>query len=245
MDDPQYFSFERKGWYSYIKDQVGTITKVYKHETKQMVNSKTFDTFGNLVNQTGSSAGNLGFQSKYYDQESGLNYFYHRYYSPSTGRFASIDPLELSCDLNLYSFVRNNPITSIDPLCLICIPWPKESTKWYFEKYPHDKINFSLDISGFNPSKTVFCNWKKTSFGYKERLARTRKLCIEYICGFWNTYFKYGEWKVERKDDVYDVELITTVGWGWSSSDITKMGKVCCQNPWPPFNIKCKTTKNH
>ncbi|MCK4942696.1 MAG: hypothetical protein KAS65_03920, partial [Candidatus Aminicenantes bacterium] len=86
VDDPQYFSFERKGWYSYIKDQVGTITKVYKHETKQMVDTRTYDTFGNLINQTGSSNGNLGFQSKYFDQESGLNYYYHRYYYPQTGR---------------------------------------------------------------------------------------------------------------------------------------------------------------
>ena len=69
-DDPQYFSPERKGWYSYIKDQVGTIVQTYKHETKQVVNTKTYDTFGNLINQTGSSTGNLGFQSKYYDKES-------------------------------------------------------------------------------------------------------------------------------------------------------------------------------
>jgi RHS repeat-associated protein len=129
VDDPQYFSFERKGWYSYIKDQVGTITKVYKHETKQMINTRTYDTFGNIVNQTGSTSGNLGFQSKYYDQESGLNYYYHRYYNPSIGRFINEDPIGLSGGLNLYGFLNNNSITWIDPYGLL------EKDKFYWNKF--------------------------------------------------------------------------------------------------------------
>jgi len=114
VDDPQYFSFERKGWYSYIKDQVGTINKVYKHETKQMVDIRTSDTFGNLINQTGSSTGNLGFQSKYFDQESGLNYYFHRYYSSSIGRFINEDPIGLFGGLNLFLITINNPVNYID-----------------------------------------------------------------------------------------------------------------------------------
>lgn len=114
LDDPQYFSFERKGWYSYIKDQVGTITKVYKHETKQMVNTCTYDVFGNVINQTGSSSGNLGFQSKYFDQESGLNYYYHRYYYPSIGRFINEDPIGFVGGLNLFLITINNPLNYID-----------------------------------------------------------------------------------------------------------------------------------
>jgi RHS repeat-associated protein len=130
VDDPQYFSFERKGWYSYIKDQVGTITKVYKHETKQMVNTRTYDTFGNIINQIGSSTGNLGFQSKYFDQESGLNYYYHRYCNPSIGRFINEDPIGFNGGLNLYLSVENNPINSVDffGLKIICKP---KSNAWY------------------------------------------------------------------------------------------------------------------
>ncbi len=96
-------------------DQVGTITKVYKHETKQMVNTRTYDVFGNIVNQTGSSSGNLGFQSKYFDQESGLNYYYHRYYYPSIGRFINEDPIGFHGKENFYVFEGNNPVNFIDP----------------------------------------------------------------------------------------------------------------------------------
>jgi RHS repeat-associated protein len=96
-------------------DQVGTLIKVYKHETKQMVNTRTYDTFGKLVNQTGSSTGNLGFQSKYYDQESGLNYFYHRYYYPNIGRFINEDPIGFHGKENFYVFEKNCPENMIDP----------------------------------------------------------------------------------------------------------------------------------
>ena len=105
----------KQGWYSYIKDQVGTIYKVYSDYTQQMIDTRTHDVFGNMVNQTGSSTGNLGFHSKYYDQESGLNYFYHRYYNPVNGRFINEDPVGVNSGFNLYNFVYNNPINWIDP----------------------------------------------------------------------------------------------------------------------------------
>jgi len=112
------FDQYKQGWYSYIKDQVGTIHKVYSDNAQQMIDTRTYDVFGNIVNQTGSSTGNLGFHSKYYDQESGLNYFYHRYYNPVSGRFINEDPLRLNGGLNMYGFVHNNPITWLDPFGL-------------------------------------------------------------------------------------------------------------------------------
>ncbi|MEN8154350.1 MAG: RHS repeat-associated core domain-containing protein, partial [Acidobacteriota bacterium] len=54
------------------------------------------DVFGNVVSQTGNSTGNLGFQSKYFDEETGMNYYYHRYYKPDLGRFLNEDPIGLS-----------------------------------------------------------------------------------------------------------------------------------------------------
>ena len=76
-----------QGWYSYMRDQVGTVYRVYDHKNHQVADARTYDTFGNLVNQTGTTKTPLGFQGKYFDSESGLNYFYHRYYNPALGRF--------------------------------------------------------------------------------------------------------------------------------------------------------------
>lgn len=108
-----------QGWYGYIKDQVGTIYKVWDLSAKQIADNRTYDSFGNLVSQSGTTKTPLGFQGKYYDSESGLNYFYHRYYNPAIGRFTSEDPIGLNGGFNLNSFVGNSPTNYIDPKGLI------------------------------------------------------------------------------------------------------------------------------
>lgn len=121
-------------WCSYMKDQVGTIYKLYSLKTRSVVDNRTYDSFGNLVNQTGTTKTPLGFQGKFFDQESGLNYFYHRYYNPAIGRFTSEDPIGLKGGLNLSSFVGNNPINSIDPEGLInqmSVPWVPQNISDY------------------------------------------------------------------------------------------------------------------
>ncbi len=56
------------------------------------------------------------------DAESGLDNFGARYYGSSLGRFMQTDPIWVKADrmldpqrLNLYSYVRNNPLTLTDP----------------------------------------------------------------------------------------------------------------------------------
>jgi RHS repeat-associated protein len=62
------------------------------------------------------------FTSKERDGETGLDYFLARYYSSMQGRFTSVDPIFISRKrlldpqaINLYAYVRNNPLSYIDP----------------------------------------------------------------------------------------------------------------------------------
>jgi RHS repeat-associated protein len=57
----------------------------------------------------------LGLKRK--DEETGLHYNRHRYYSPYVGRFISKDPIGLLGGLNAYAYAPN-PIQWIDPLGL-------------------------------------------------------------------------------------------------------------------------------
>jgi len=114
-----FFDQSKQGWYTYIRDQVWTIYKVYSDYTNQMIDTRAYDTFGNLINRSGTSLGNHGFHSKYFDQESDLCYFFHRYYNPSFGRFINEDPIGFEGGMNFYSFVNNNPIKWIDPYGLV------------------------------------------------------------------------------------------------------------------------------
>jgi len=51
------------------------------------------------------------------DDETGLYYYYRaRYYDPAVGRFVSEDPLAfVAGDTNLYRYVSNTPLNSVDP----------------------------------------------------------------------------------------------------------------------------------
>lgn len=48
-------------------------------------------------------------------------YYRARYYSPSFGRFISGDPIGLAGGLDIYAYVRGNPLSGIDPLGLFDI----------------------------------------------------------------------------------------------------------------------------
>jgi hypothetical protein len=49
------------------------------------------------------------------DEGNGLFYMRARYYDPEVGRFITKDPIGFAGGLNLYGYVANNPVNSIDP----------------------------------------------------------------------------------------------------------------------------------
>ena len=70
------------------------------------------------VNTNSSVVNNFRFAGQSYDEETGLHYNYHRYYSLKTGRYLTPDPIGLQGGINLYTYASNNPINRIDPLGL-------------------------------------------------------------------------------------------------------------------------------
>jgi len=74
--------------------------------------------FGELIRATGPMAklNPFMFSTKCYDWESGLYYYGHRYYNPSTGRWPSRDPIEEEGGNNLYASSANDLINAYDYL---------------------------------------------------------------------------------------------------------------------------------
>lgn len=62
--------------------------------------------------------------SKRVDTESGLVLFGKRYYSPSQGRWITLDPSGYQSGPNLYSYVNNSPLVHYDAMGLTASPYP-------------------------------------------------------------------------------------------------------------------------
>lgn len=81
----------------------------------------TYEPFG-FVSQTGSASTSSYKYTAREDDGTGLSYYRARYYSPRMGRFVSEDPIGfLGRDVNLYGYVRNNPVLLRDPMGLLTL----------------------------------------------------------------------------------------------------------------------------
>ena len=88
--------------------------------TGSAVASYEYDPFGKTILKSGASAdaNPFRFSSKYFDAETGLYYYGFRYYMPETGRWLSRDPIGENDGPAIYGYVRNNPVSGIDPFGL-------------------------------------------------------------------------------------------------------------------------------
>ena len=84
--------------------------------------SYSYDVFGAIRSQTGTSANYWLFTGEQRDVSEALYYLRARYYDPGTGRFLSQDPLGIG---HQYGYVQGNPVNALDPYGLFCIG-PKE-----------------------------------------------------------------------------------------------------------------------
>ena len=95
----------------------------------------------------------FGFQSKYYDTETALYYYGHRYYDPATGKWLSRDPKgETATEPNLLAFCRNDPVNGVDPLGLENIVVSGTDGGQFFSKDVSDEkaVTSYLDYAGIH-----------------------------------------------------------------------------------------------
>jgi RHS repeat-associated protein len=91
-----------------------------------VVDGYTYDVFGAIRAQSGSSDNYWLFTGEQREADFDLYYLRARYYDPETGRFLSQDPLfgrdRQTQTQNPYPYVMNNPLNLRDPygLCALC-----------------------------------------------------------------------------------------------------------------------------
>jgi len=102
------------------KDHLGSAS-LETNETGQVISYEEYHPFGTSAYRTAKSGTDLSlkcyrFTNKERDDETGLYYFGVRYYAAWLGRWTSSDPGDFVDGLNLYVYVRNNPVNGVDEL---------------------------------------------------------------------------------------------------------------------------------
>jgi len=110
--------------YRIISDHLGSPRLIINIADGTIAQQIDYDEFGNILNDTNPGFQPFGFAGGLYDQHTGLIRFGARDYDPQTGRWTSKDPILFQGDVvNLYTYVRNNPIIYIDPYGLLTFNW--------------------------------------------------------------------------------------------------------------------------
>ena len=105
----------------YLSDGLGS-TSDLRDESGDAVAGYTYDVFGAIRDQSGSSPNEFLFTGEQVDGTN-LQYLRARYYDAATGRFLSQDPLLGSLlnpvSQNRYPYVGSNPVNRLDPSGLV------------------------------------------------------------------------------------------------------------------------------
>ena len=111
------------GWtdYHFVKNLQGDVLEVYKVSDGSLAASYTYDSWGNILSQSGSlaSINPFRYRSYYYDTKTWFYYLQSRYYDPAIGRFLNADSFASTgqgiLGNNMFAYCSNNPISTYDP----------------------------------------------------------------------------------------------------------------------------------
>ncbi len=104
--------------YYFHNDHLGT-PQVLTDDAQTVAWKAVYTPFGQAVASIQTVENPFRFPGQYYDQETGLHYNYFRYYNPQTGRYITPDPIGLWGGVNLFAYVRGNPLRWVDSLGLV------------------------------------------------------------------------------------------------------------------------------
>jgi RHS repeat-associated protein len=100
--------------YFFSADQLSSIREV-TDTNGNVVSRFDYDLWGRQSQVSGTYKPDWGFAGTFLHQVSGLGLTRYRAYDPNLGRWLSRDPIGIKGGFNLYTYVRNKPITFVDP----------------------------------------------------------------------------------------------------------------------------------
>ena len=125
----------------YLQDGLGSISSL-SSSTGTLSNTYTYDSFGRSAASTGTLTNPFQYTAREFDPETGIYDYRARYYDPTVGRFLSEDPIKFKGGLDFYGYVRNDPVSRIDPTGRIHQAWGESP----FDGRLHDDPGAGLEV---------------------------------------------------------------------------------------------------
>jgi RHS repeat-associated protein len=152
-----YFpSYDGNGNVMSVTRQDGTLVSIYEYSPfGELLRAEQRDTIDPVA-----QSNPFKFSTKYTDDETGLSYYGHRYYSAALGRFINRDPISEAGGVNLYGFCGNNAVSrwdllgTLDPITVIGDPFaPNPDDPWSGSFNPNAPENVGRSFGG--PSSSL------------------------------------------------------------------------------------------
>ena len=111
---PDYLVDTNGNKYRLLSDHLGSLRLVVNAATGMVAEEIDYDEFGNVTSDTSPGLTPFGFAGGLYDAATGLARFGVRDYDAGVGRWTSKDPIRFKGGMNLYGYVVNDPVNSLD-----------------------------------------------------------------------------------------------------------------------------------
>jgi RHS repeat-associated protein len=149
--------------YRIISDHLGSPRLVVDIATNTVVQSLSYDVWGNVIQDSNPGFQPFGFAGGLYDRDTRLVRFGARDYDAETGRWTAKDPILFAGgDTNLYGYVLNDPINFVDPNALSGKKVPLTPAQLLYDLLTYSKdVGEGSDITPFN------CPGSNKQFGKK------------------------------------------------------------------------------
>jgi RHS repeat-associated protein len=110
----------------YHTDKMGSIVAMSDVNGNLAEGPYVYDAYGNCFSAGVACSAGVGFRytGQRLDPETGLYYYRARYYQPGIGQFLQTDPVGYNDNLDLYSYVGDDPTDATDPMGtqVVCLP---------------------------------------------------------------------------------------------------------------------------